>query len=323
MKVLGMGNALVDALVQIKDDNLLPSLDLLRGAMTLINEEHFLKISKMLSKMDKHIVSGGSASNTVSGLASLGIETGFIGRVGKDEYGKLYKDELVAHGVHPHLTEVNETSGVASTFISEDGERTFGTYLGAAALLAPEDLSAEIFKGYDFFYIEGYLVQSHALIERAVKMAKEAGLKVAIDMASFNIVEQNLDFLLKIIPQYVDIVFSNEEEAFTLTKLPAEEAVSKLHEMVDLAIVKTGADGSWVQQGDYKIKVGANKVNCKDATGAGDLYAAGFIYGLAKNKDLETCAKLGTLLAGEVIQVIGPKIPSNRWSYIKEEISKM
>lgn len=318
-----MGNALVDALVQIKNDDLLPSLDLLRGAMTLINEEHFRKISKILSTMDKHVVSGGSASNTIIGLAALGIKTGFIGRIGNDEYGQLYKEDLIKHGVTPHLTEVNETSGVASTFISDDGERTFGTYLGAAALLTPEDLSPEIFKGYDLFYIEGYLVQSHALIARAVKLAKEAGLKVAIDMASFNIVEQNLDFLSTIIPLYVDILFANEEEAFALTKLPAEEAVTKLHEIVNLVIVKTGAQGSWIQQGDYKIRVKANNVKCVDATGAGDLYAAGFIYGLANKKPLETCAKIGTLLAGEVIQVIGPKIPDNRWEHIKKEIANM
>lgn len=323
MKVLGMGNALVDALVRIQDENIINTLGLLRSAMTLIDEDHFIKISKVLDTMDKSLVSGGSASNTIVGLAGLGIETGFVGRIGKDQYGKIFKEELIRHGVHPHLTEVDEISGVASTFISQDGERTFGTFLGAAALLAPENLSAETFKGYDLFYIEGYLVQSYALIEKAVKLAKEAGLTVAIDMASFNIVEQNIDFLLKIIPQYVDIVFANEEEAFALTQLPAEGAVSKINEMTDLAIVKTGDKGSWVQQGDFKEKIGANKVTCMDATGAGDLYAAGFIYGLAQKKDLTTCAKIGTLLGGEVIQVIGPKIPNNRWAYIKDEIAKM
>lgn len=323
MKILGMGNALVDVLAQINDDSILPSLGLIRGGMTLINEEHFLKLAQILDSMNKHVVSGGSASNTITGLAALGIESGFIGRIGKDIYGKQYKDDLMKYGVRSHLTEVKDTSGVASTFISQDGERTFGTFLGAAAMLSPDDLSPDIFEGYDIFYIEGYLVQSYALIERAVKLAKEAGLKVAVDLASFNVVEANLDFLLKIIPQYVDIVFSNEEEAFALTGLAPEKAVSRIHEMTDLAIVKMGANGSWIQTRDERINVKANKINCIDATGAGDLYAAGFIYGLAKEHNLEKCAKIGTLLAGEVIQTIGPKIPENRWYDLKNEITSL
>lgn len=320
MRVLGMGNALVDVLAKIEDDEILPPLGLLRGAMTLINKNQFHDLSNLLDTMDKHIVAGGSASNTIAGLGALGVETGFIGRVGDDKYGNLYKEDLKSYSVNLHLSEVNEVSGVASTFISKDGERTFGTYLGAAALLQPEELDADVFKGYDLFYIEGYLVQNHALIERAVKLAKESGLQVAIDLASFNVVEANHEFLSSIIPSYVDIIFSNEEEAKAMTGLEAEEAVSKMQIMSDLVVVKTGAEGSWIQQGAAKVKVSANRVTCLDATGAGDLYAAGFIYGLSKGKSLETCAKIGTLLAGEVIQAIGPKIPQNRWVDIKQQI---
>lgn len=320
MRVLGMGNALVDVLAKIEDDEILPSLGLLRGAMTLINKNQFHDLSNLLDKMDKYIVAGGSASNTIVGLGALGVETGFIGRIGDDKYGNFYKEDLKSYSVNLHLSEVSEVSGVASTFISKDGERTFGTYLGAAALLQPEELDADVFKGYDLFYIEGYLVQNHALIERAVKLAKESGLQVAIDLASFNVVEANHEFLSSIIPSYVDIIFSNEEEAKAMTGLEAEEAVTKMQTMSDLVVVKTGAEGSWIQQGNGKIKVSANRVTCLDATGAGDLYAAGFIYGLSKGKSLETCAKIGTLLAGEVIQAIGPKIPQNRWEDIKKQI---
>lgn len=323
MKVLGMGNALVDVLAKINNDDMLPALGLLRGAMTLIDKDHFTKLSKVLNGMDKHVVSGGSASNTIVGLAALGIESGFIGRIGKDLYGRQYKEDLQKYGVQLHLAEVEDHSGVASTFISKDGERTFGTYLGAAAMLSPDDISAEVFHGYDLFYIEGYLVQNYALIEKAVKLAKESGLVVAIDLASFNVVEANSDFLKTIIPQYVDVVFANEEEALVLTGLPPEDAVSEIHKMADLAIVKTGANGSWIQQGSTKMNVPVNKVTCVDATGAGDLYAAGFIYGLAMGKEPETCAKVGSLVAREVIQTIGPKVPQDRWIYIKEEVAAL
>ena len=321
MKVLGMGNALVDVLAKINDDNILPSLGLLRGAMTLIDKDQFLKLSKILDGMDKHVVSGGSASNTITGLAALGIETGFIGRIGKDSYGRQYKEDLQKHGIQSHLTEVEDHSGVASTFISKDGERTFGTYLGAAAMLSVDDISSEPFEGYDLFYIEGYLVQNYALIEKAVRLAKESGLTVAIDLASFNVVEANIEFLKRIIPQYVDIVFANEEEAQALTGLPPQEAVSAIHKMADLAIVKTGANGSWIQQGETKINVPVKKVTCVDATGAGDLFAAGFIYGLANGKNPETCARIGSITAREVIQTIGPKVPEDRWADIKREIA--
>lgn len=322
MKVLGMGNALVDVLAQIEDDNILKSLGLMKGAMILIDENKFHELSAKLDELNKSIVSGGSASNTIVGLANLGVQTGFVGRIGNDTFGELYKKDLEKYGVTPHLVEADEVSGVASAFISKDGQRTFGTYLGAAAKLTPEDLSIEDFKGYDVFYIEGYLVQSHALIMEAVKIAKEAGLKVALDLASFNIVEENEQFLSVIIPDYVDILFANEEEAKVMTGLDAEQAVSELARMVELAIVKTGANGSWVQQGSEKVQIPAHDIPCLDSTGAGDLYAAGYLYGYINNRDLMTCGKMGTLLAEEVIQVIGPKVPTDRWTVVKSAFAE-
>lgn len=324
MRVIGIGNALIDVLAKITDDHILIDLGLPKGGMVLIDEDKFKDLSDKLKKMDCSIVSAGSASNSIVGLASLGVEAAFIGRVGDDAYGELYKEDLLKHHVTPRLNVVNETSGVASTFISTDGERTFGTYLGAAALLSTNDISPASFIGYDLLYIEGYLVQSHELIEKAVRLAKDAGLKVAMDLASYNVVEGNHDFLLSIITRYIDIVFSNEEEAKALVNLQPEEAVDKIGEMADIAIVKAGANGSWIKQGSTKIHVPAKQnIRCVDTTGAGDLYAAGFLYGLAEHKTLENCGKIGSILAAEVIQHIGPKIPANRWTVLKDEISKI
>lgn len=322
-KVQGMGNALVDVLAVIENDNLLEQLGLPKGSMQLIDENQFHKISAEINKLDTSIVSGGSASNTIMGLARLGVETGFIGRIGKDSFGRYYKDDLKKYSVESHLTEVDETSGVASTFISKDGERTFGTYLGAAALLKADELKKKDFEGYHYFYIEGYLVQSHELIRRAIMMAKDAGSKVILDMASYNVVEENRDFLLEIIPQYVDIVFANEEEAKAMFDMNAEDAVSRFAQDVEIAIVKAGAKGSWIQRGDDKIFVPALKVNCVDSTGAGDLYASGFIYGLINNYPLQVCGQIGTLLAGNVIQAIGAKIEDDKWEGLKDKIEKI
>lgn len=322
-KVLGMGNALVDVLAIIEDDEMLELLELPKGSMQLIDGKKFEALTKELNKLNKSIVSGGSASNTIIGLARLGIDTGFVGRIGKDSFGEHFKSDLNKYRVKSHLTEVNEISGVASTFISKDGERTFGTFLGAAALLSADELRKSDFLGYKYFYIEGYLVQSHTLIRRAIELAKEAGAQVILDLASYNVVEENKDFLLDIIPQYADIVFANEEEAKSLLGVDAEEAVSLLAKQTEIAVVKVGEKGSWIQQGEEKVFVPAYKVDCIDSTGAGDLYAAGFIYGLINDCSLSVSGQIGTLLAAHVIQRVGAKIDDSKWNQIAEDVKKI
>ncbi len=321
--VLGMGNALVDVLAIIDNDKTLEILELPKGSMQLIDDKKFEVLTKEINKLETNIVSGGSAANTIIGLAQLGIETGFLGRIGKDSYGKVFKSDLGKHNVSSHLTEADEASGVASTFISKDGERTFGTYLGTAAKLNANDLQANDFHGYKYFYIEGYLVQSHELIRKAIILAKEAGAKVILDLASYNVVEENRDFLLEIIPKYADIVFANEEEARSLLGTDPEEAVSILAKSTEIAIVKMGAKGSWIQHGDDKVFVPTYSVNCIDSTGAGDLYAAGFIYGLINGRSIEASGQIGTILAARVIQYIGAKVHDDDWSDIFDTIEKI
>ena len=322
-KVLGMGNALVDVLAIIENDKALELLELPKGSMQLIDDKKFEILTKEINKLETNIVSGGSAANTIIGLGRLGIETGFLGRIGKDSYGNVFKNDLSKYHVNSHLTEADEASGVASTFISNDGERTFGTYLGTAAKLSASDLQAEDFKGYKYFYIEGYLVQSHELIRKAIILAKEAGAKVILDLASYNVVEENRDFLLEIIPEYADIVFANEEEARSLLGADPEEAVSILAKNTEIAIVKMGAKGSWIQQGEDKVLVPAYSVNCIDSTGAGDLYASGFIYGLINGRSLTASGQIGTTLAARVIQHIGAKVRDDDWNEIFDTIEKI
>lgn len=318
MKILGMGNALVDVLALIEDDSILDKLGLPKGSMQLINKEKLDQLNIALENIEKHIASGGSASNTITAISKLGVEAGFLGKVGKDSYGSHFLSDINKYGVKSHLIEVDDASGIATTFITTDGERTFGTYLGAAATLSAEELTNDIFAGYDFFYIEGYLVQNLDLIRKAIVLAKEEGLQVVLDLASYNVVEDSRDFLLEIIPQYVDIIFANEDEAKALVDLEPEAAVDKLSEDVTIAIVKVGSEGSWIKRGTKKVFVPAMKVDCIDTTGAGDLYAAGFMYGQIKGYTLQKSGEIGTLLAGNVIQVIGPKMTDERWSEIQK-----
>ena len=260
--------------------------------------------------------SGGSAANTIHGLARLGVDTGYIGAVGKDEYGTYFQSDLDDHQIKTFLNYMDTGTGYATAFITPDSERTFATYLGAALEIHSDMLHENHFSAYDYFHFEGYLIPNHELVTKAILLAKENSAKISIDMASYNIVEENLEFLKQIISEHVDIVFANEEEAKSLTGKEPEEALHDISKMCDIAIVKIGSKGSLIKQGGNIYKVGVIKVDSKDTTGAGDLYASGFIYGLIQGYPLDKCGRIGALLSGKVIEVIGAKMDNNRWKEI-------
>ena len=322
-KVLGMGNALTDILLQIKSDSILSVLNLPKGSMQLINTERSEEISKAVSQYDKVMATGGSASNTINGITKLGLNAGFVGKIGKDDIGLFFTNDSVNNGVNPHLLVSETPSGRCIVLVSPDSERTLCTYLGAACELEASDLKPEMFQGYDFFHIEGYLVQNHDLIRTAVKMAKEEGLKVSIDLASYNVVEANLDFLHEIVKEYVDIVFANEEEARAFTTKEPKEALIQISNHCNIAVVKIGKEGSYIKSGDNQVQIKPRLAKAIDTTGAGDLYAAGFLFGLAKDYSLEVCGKIGSLVSGNVVEVLGAKMTDEVWEDIHAEIRKI
>lgn len=320
MKVLGIGNALVDILTNLESDAYFEKMGLIKGGMKLIEEDQLMKIIGLIEGMDSKLASGGSASNTIAGLARMGVDCGFIGKIGNDTYGNFYRDDLINNGVHPLLTESDLASGCSMCMITPDGERTMGTYLGAAATLKASDLEVEMFKGYDILHAEGYLVQDHELILKAFQLAKEAGLKISIDLASFNIVEGDLEFFQMLVRDYVDIVFANEEESFAYTKQQPDEAVVTIANECEVAVVKKGSKGSIVKRGEEVVEAGVLSARCIDTTGAGDLYAAGFLYGLTRDLPLLKCAQIGAVLSGNIVEVIGSKMVSSRWEEIKSKV---
>ena len=287
-----------------------------------------------LKGYQKSLSAGGSAANTIHGLAMLGAKTGYIGVVGEDELGGFFVRDLIQAGVDPHMIHSNQETGRAVALVTPDSERTFATFLGAAIELSADHLDpvnrkseipnpkSGIFSGYSYFHIEGYLVQNHELIRRAVELAQEHGLIVSLDMASYNVVEANKDFLLSIITEYVDIIFANEDEARALTGLEPEDAVHELSKLAEIAVVKTGSSGSLIKSGDDQYSIGVIKVTPIDTTGAGDLYASGFLYGLANGMSLPECGELGALLAGNVIEFMGSKMSAERWEKIRGEMVK-
>lgn len=323
MKVIGLGNALVDILLQNTKDEILQQLDLPKGSMQLIQAETIPIIAFASKELKSHKVSGGSAANTIHGLAKLGTTCAFIGKVGPDELGAFYKDDLHKANVDVKLLSSTTETGRAFTFITADAERTFATYLGAAVELVPDEITAELFDGCGLLHIEGYLVQNTELIEKSMRLAKELGLQVSLDLASYNVVEANLDFLKRVIPEYVDIVFANEEESKAYTGLEPEASLHEIAKQVKIAVVKIGKEGSMIKTDDEVAKIGVIPVAAVDTTGAGDQYAAGFLHGYSKGLNLRRCGELGALLAGTVIEKYGARIADEHWKNISLTVAKI
>ncbi|MCK4464229.1 MAG: adenosine kinase, partial [Bacteroidales bacterium] len=256
-------------------------------------------------------------------LANMGIQTGFIGSVGDDELGDFFSKDMLSQSINPILFKGESETGKAIALITPDTERTFATFLGASIELTSDQLSSDHYKGYDFFYIEGYLVQNHDLIEKAVRLAKENEMLVSLDLASFNVVAENREFLEGIIKPYVDIVFANEEEARAYTGKNPSEALEAISHQCRIAVVKTGKMGSLIRSGDKFYKVKSIRAISVDTTGAGDLYSAGFLYGLIKQMSLEKCGYIGSILSGKVIEVIGPKMDVEKWAEAKQMVDKV
>lgn len=323
MKILGLGNALADILIQVPDDNLIHQLHLPKGSMQLIPSTDIPEINKVIKNLPVVIVSGGSAANTIHGIACMGLDCGYIGKVGHDEFGEFYENDLAKAGVQSKLLYSQSNTGMAYTFITPDGERTFATFLGAAVELLPEDISQDLFIGYDLLHLEGYLVNNRFLVEKALQIAKNAHLKISLDLSSYNVVEANLDFLKRIIPDYVDIVFANEEESKAYSGKDPLKALDEIANHCEIAIVKIGKDGALIKSAHQITKIAAFHANVIDTTGAGDQFAAGFLYGLAQNLDLEQCGKLGALLASHVIENYGARIKDEQWKVILQKMNNI
>lgn len=322
--VLGIGNALTDILAVLPDDDLLKEFHLPKGSMQHVDEAAGNKIWQILREKGVQYVPGGSAANTIAGTAVLGMPSGFIGKVGDDELGSLFRTGQENIGIRPVLLKGKAASGRAMVFITApNAERTFAVYLGAAVELGPEDLEPSYFRGYDYFHIEGYLVQNRELVRRAVELARAAGMIVSLDMASYNVVESNNAFLHDIVENYVDIVFANEAESMAFTGKEPREALDEIAGICEIAVVKLGPDGSMVKKGDEYYKIEACPAEALDATGAGDIYAAGFLYAHSCGMPVGICGEVGSIVSAKVVEVIGSKVDIPRWEIAKEQIRRL
>src|SRR5512133_267597 len=321
-KIVGIGNALVDVMTMVPDDSFLHQFGLPKGSMTMVDATRSGEIKDSITAFKSTLASGGSAGNTMYGLGIMGIHSSFIGKVGRDDLGNFYEKDMVDAGLVPVLIRAPKSpTGTAVGLITPDSERTFATHLGAATELIAEELDSHFFKGYDILYVEGYLIFNFPLIEQACRIAKENNMTVALDLSSFNVVSDMLPQFREIVEKYVDILFANEDEARSFTGLDPREALDEIASICSIAVVKTGPDGSRIKRGEEVVKVEALKVSAVDTTGAGDLYAAGFLYGYSHGFSLDKCGIFGSILAGKVIEVIGTRMPEEKWIEARELIS--
>lgn len=318
MKIVGIGNVLVDELMQIPSVKVLNEQALPVGSMTLIDEHTYGSLARIREQYPPEMATGGSAANTIKALAGCGGQTAFVGRIAQDAQGDAYTACLRRMGIEGRLVWAEGHTGICSSLVLPDGERTMATYLGVSAGLSARDIRPECFEGCDMAHVEGYLVQDHALIERVVDVALECGISLSMDLASYNIVEANRAFLTRLVRRGVSIVFANEQESLAFTgDTDAELSLGHLADMAPTVVQKRGDAGSVAVRDGERVEVPAEPVPVVDTTGAGDYYAGGFLYGVSRGATLGQCARAGALLSSYVIQRMGCELPAEQWDEIR------
>ncbi|GHT32005.1 adenosine kinase [Bacteroidia bacterium] len=323
MSIIGLGNALVDVLLQLNSDKSLTDIGIVKGAMDMIDENQMVVIQRTLAHLERTQSPGGSVCNSMRALANLGNHSGFLGKIGRDAVGDYYEKALLEVGVTPYFVKTDGISGCCTVMISPDGERTMATFLGPAPTLKPDDITEETLAQYNCIYIEGYMIVNEPLVRSTMEKARRLGVKVALDLSNFNIVNAFKDVLDDLITNYVNILLSNEGEAKAFTGLEAREANLELAKRVDISIVTLGKEGALVSARGETVHVDAYGGKPLDTTGAGDNFAAGFLYGQSIGATLQQSARIGSLLAGHVVAVIGPQIPAGEWEQIKLKVKEI
>jgi sugar/nucleoside kinase (ribokinase family) len=310
LEVVTMGHAIVDVLA-FSDDELVASHGLGKGTMTLVEGDRAEEIYASLGSTTE--VSGGSAANTAAGLASLGAAVAFLGKVRDDSLGRVFIHDIRAAGVRFDVPPASEGPGTGRSMImvSPDAEKTMCTSLGMGACLLPEDLDEAAIAGAEILYLEGYMYgdrPTNPAVERAIDLAKQSGTLVALSLSDPYWVDLHRDELDKLIDP-VDVLFANEQEAIGMTCVDdVAQATKRLSARCEHLVVTLGPKGSLVVVNDELVSVPAVEVEqVTDTTGAGDSFAAGFLFGMVRGYGPERCSQLGALAAAEVVSHLGAR----------------
>ncbi len=318
-EVLGIGSPFWDYILRVSE-TFLDSNTKVKGGVEMIDATTF---RRLIDKAETPVtlIAGGSCANVIKGLAHLGHSCALLGKVGSDEAGKIYIKRMRELGIVPLLIPAQAPTGQVIALVTPDGERTMRDFLGASSEMRPEDLSPDAFKGVKWVHIEGYTLLAEGVAARAMQLAKEAGAGISFDLANFELVQRFKSEIIALVSRYVDLLFCNEEEAKILTLRDPPGSCALLRDLCKIAVVSMGKEGCWVASEEGEIRCTAYPVAPLDSTGAGDLFAAGFLHGYLTDKPLSDCASAGAKVAAAVVQVLGAEIPAVTWQSLKSELS--
>lgn len=316
-RITGIGSALVDILINETDQFLIDS-GKEKGGMILVDNR---EIEALLAKSGRTpvAVQGGAACNTIAGVGRLGGDARFIGRRGNDAFGETFERQIIKCGVEPLVSVSDAPTGKVLSVITPDAQRSMFTYLGASVELDPDSIVPDMFKGSGIVVVEGYLLFNEELILAALKAAKSADALIALDLSSFEVVNAAKPILGDLIRNFVDILIANEDEARAYTGIDCEKkAIDLLSKDVSYAVLKVGERGSYVSHNQKITRIEPVKGKSPvDTTGAGDLWASGFLYGLAHGLAIEKAGHLASVCGYEVCQVMGAQLSEKTWARIR------
>ena len=309
--ILGIGNPLVDMVYACQPPSQMGEAGILFGAPNHILPDKFFTLQQMAQRLPCTVAPGGGAANTVAAASVLGMRSAFMGKVGRDANGELFEADLAGFGVDPHLFKADVPTGSTMLFQGDDAN-TFIVSIGAAGEFSANEISAEMFQGYDYVHMEGFLLNCGNVALKALDYARAAGPIISFDLGSKGLIARHRAKVEQIVSQYASIVFANEYEALEFTGLQPREAALQIAGILasrgGIAVVKYGAEGSFVACGDELYNIDAVEVTVADTVGAGDAYAAGFIYAHSLGCTLEECGKKAAATAAAAVAVKGPRI---------------
>jgi len=319
--IIGIGSPLLDIIVEVEEAVLLLH-GLKKGEMHLVDSAQSQSILESLQEQTKTYIPGGSAGNTVTGAALLGGRGLFLGMIGDDSHGDAYEEEMQRGGVTTNLLRYEEAAtGCAITFVTPDGERTFATCLGAAKHLGKQHISETDIRKSKILHIEGYLLEdahTREAVTTAMDFAKMHGTLVSIDLSAAWLITKHISIIKDIVKRYVSIVFVNEDEAEAFTGKKEREALQEICDLCDIAVVKLGERGSLVQAGNKVYTIDPHAVEVINTNGAGDMYAAGFLHGIARGQSIESAGKVGSHVAALVVNSPGARMHETHYRKLKD-----
>lgn len=318
-EVFTISDSIVDHLLRV-DEEFIDSIPGRKGESELVDNAAFEKIiqtcgSKPIAR------TGASAVNSLKAMQLLGHSCGLLTTVGEDKEGKFFLKSLKELGIALHFQTSSVPTGKSACLVTPNGERTMRTYLGASTNNDRLSLHPEMFQGVSHFHVEGYQLKHNQLINQAIAFAKQNGASISLGLSSSYVVSANKNFIWNLLAKrQIDLILANQEEAEEFTGLPPKEAADLLASYCPIAVVTMGENGCVVSDRSGQFHYPACSVAVVDTTGAGDLFMSGFLHGYLSNQPLYTCARWGTQLAAEVIQILGAEIPDDQWQSIKQNL---